>query len=255
MQPRAPVRFSEHIGEILGHYVYRLIDPRDGSTFYVGRGQRNRVFDHAMGKQLASDPEVVENLKLKTIGDIRNAGLDVLHVIHRHGLDEGTAREVEAALIDAYPGLTNIQPGFDDQRGVMHALEIITEYEAPVAQPQHKLLLININRSVTDHHDLLDAVRFAWKIDPKKAQKADYVLGVRRGLIIGAFVANEWLPATPENFPGLFALREGYGSREGRFGFLGKEAPQEIKDLYCQKRLPDSERKRGAANPIRYWNM
>ncbi len=27
-------------------YVYRLIDPRNGETFYVGKGQGNRVFAH-----------------------------------------------------------------------------------------------------------------------------------------------------------------------------------------------------------------
>jgi hypothetical protein len=27
-------------------YVYRLIDPRNGETFYIGKGQSNRVFAH-----------------------------------------------------------------------------------------------------------------------------------------------------------------------------------------------------------------
>lgn len=250
-----PLRFSNHVCEKLGYYVYRLIDPRDGVTFYVGRGQGNRIFDHAAGNQSATESESADSLKLRAIGDIRNAGLEVQHVVHRHGMDEICAREVEAALIDAYPGLTNIQPGYDDQRGVMHAVEVVTEYEAPVAQPQHKLLLINVSRSITQHHNLLDAVRYAWKIDPHKAALADYVLAVQRGMIIGAFISDKWLPATQENFPSLFPMREDYGPREGRFGFLGREAPEPIRKLYCQHRLPDSERKRGAANPIRYWNM
>jgi hypothetical protein len=249
-----PQRFSDYICVRLDHYVYRLIDPRDGATFYVGRGQGNRVFDHAAGKQAPTDSENIETLKLKIIGDIKNAGLEVQHVIHRHGMNEDCAREVEAALIDALPGLANIQPGYDDERGVMHAVEVVTKYEAPIAQPEHKLLLINLNRSISEHPDLLDAVRYAWKIDPAKASLAEYVLAVRRGLIIGAFVAKKWLPATEENFPTLFRLREGYGPREGRHGFLGIEAPEQIKKLYCQKRLPDLLRKPGAANPIRYWN-
>jgi uncharacterized protein len=33
--------------------------------------------------------------------------------------------------------------------------------------------------------------------------KADVILPTLQGLIVGAFVADEWLPATPENFPGL----------------------------------------------------
>src|SRR5262249_20399413 len=178
----------------LGHYVYRLIDPRNGTTFYVGRGQGNRIFSHAAGKEVPNSNEDSENLKLRIIWDISNAGLEVAHVIHRHGLSEESAREVEAALIDAYPGLTNLIGGYDGRRGVMHATEIITLYEAPLAEPQHKLILINVNRSSEDQN-LLDAVRYAWKIDPRKARLADYVLAVRKGLIIGAFRPFEWLPA------------------------------------------------------------
>jgi hypothetical protein len=248
-------RFSDHVCQKLKHYVYRLIDPRNGTTFYVGRGQGNRVFDHAAGKQPTTDAETAESLKLKVIGAIKKAGLDVQHVIHRHGMDECSAREVEAALIEAYPGLTNIQPGEDSSRGVMHATEVRTLYDAPIAQPHHKLLLINVNRSCDDHAELLDAVRYAWKIDLKKATQADFVLAIQRGLIIGVFVAEKWLPATVQNFSALFGMREGYGPREGRYGFVGKEAPVEVRKLYCLKRLPDAERKKGAANPIHYWNM
>lgn len=38
--------FPPGVMEHLGWYVYRLIDPRDGSTFYVGKGKGNRVFAH-----------------------------------------------------------------------------------------------------------------------------------------------------------------------------------------------------------------
>jgi hypothetical protein len=34
---------------------------------------------------------------------------------------------------------------------------------------------------------------------------------------------------------------------------MSTEAPQEIAAACCQKRVP--ERKKGEANPIRYWNM
>jgi hypothetical protein len=81
----------------------------------------------------------------------------------------------------------------------MHATEVITEYEAPVAVPMHKLLLIKVDRSVWEHHSLLDVVRFAWKIHRRRAEAADYVLGVQRGLIIGAFVADCWLSAGSES--------------------------------------------------------
>ena len=39
----------------LGNYVYRLIDPRNGETFYVGIGNGKRVLDHILGKTSLND--------------------------------------------------------------------------------------------------------------------------------------------------------------------------------------------------------
>ena len=248
------VGFSEYVARKLGNYVYRLIDPRNGMTFYVGRGKDNRVFSHAAGQQRATVSEDEKVLKLKTIRDIRNAGFEVQHVIHRHGMNEEAAKEVEAALIDAYPGLTNVVVGYDRDRGVMHAEEIVRVYEAPEAVFQHKLILINVNKT-SEEEELIDAVRYAWKIAPGRADRADYVLAVRKGLIIGAFeVEGKWLPATAENFPSFSSVGRA-GPRLGRYGFRGHDAPDDVKRLYVQKRLPGELRKRGAANPIRYWNV
>ena len=38
--------FPTSIHEKIGFYVYRLINPSNGETFYVGKGYVNRVFDH-----------------------------------------------------------------------------------------------------------------------------------------------------------------------------------------------------------------
>lgn len=49
--------FPSGVIEHLGWYVYRLIDPRDGSTFYVGKGKGNRVFAHMRGEVAAVDDD------------------------------------------------------------------------------------------------------------------------------------------------------------------------------------------------------
>jgi hypothetical protein len=245
-------QFSQAVAERLQHYVYRLIDPRNGTTFYVGRGQGNRVFSHAAGQEKPSDSEEKEALKLKTIWAIKNSGFQVEHVIHRHGMGADVAIEVESALIDAYPGLTNVQSGQDSKRGVMHAEQVIQVYEAAEAKFEHKVILTNVNRT-SDDEDPYDAVRYSWKIDPIKASACDYVLAVRKGLIVGAFKAEEWLPATAQNFPEFSLVDPNRtGPREGRYGFRGAPAPDEVNNLYVGKRVPDSKRKTGAANPIRY---
>ena len=38
--------FTTEVISKLGYYVYLLIDPRTGNTFYVGKGRGNRTFAH-----------------------------------------------------------------------------------------------------------------------------------------------------------------------------------------------------------------
>lgn len=238
------LRFSEAVAAKLGHYVYRLIDPRNGETFYVGKGAGNRLFAHVKG-DLGRDADALTE-KLQRIRDVRRDGFEVTHVVHRHGLDEATAFEVEAALIDAYPEASNLVNGrATDERGLMHAKQIIERYEAPEAVFHHKAIMINIGRSAAQL-GVYEAVRHAWKLDPRKAAAAEVVLAIDQGLIIGVFVAQSWIPATVVNFPDTAE------DRPGRWGFIGHEAPPEVASRYLRHRLPDRMRKRGAANPIRY---
>jgi hypothetical protein len=226
------------------NYVYRLIDPRNGETFYVGKGKANRVFAHVKGDIDADDDTITD--KLQRIRDIRRDGFEVTHVIHRHGMTEEMAFEVEAALIDAYPEARNLVSGHaSDLRGLMHARQIIERYEAKEAVFEHSAVLITINQSAEDR-DAYEAVRYAWKLDPKKAARSELVMAVDRGLIVGVFVAEKWLQATTANFPGTAA------DRPGRWGFVGHDAAEDIKKLYMRCRLPKHMRKPGAANPIRY---
>ena len=67
-------KFSVTTIEKIGYYVYRLIDPRNGETFYVGKGKNNRVFDHvAWAKKgldfykLKNGEDDEQSLKIKRI--------------------------------------------------------------------------------------------------------------------------------------------------------------------------------------------
>jgi hypothetical protein len=235
--------FPPEVAKELKTYVYRLIDPRNGETFYVGKGTGNRVFAHVHGEQKLEGDEL--DNKIKRIREIRLAGFEAAHVIHRHGMSDETAFEVEAALIDAYLGLANIAGGIGSHEyGVMHANEIVSRYSATPAVFTHKALLISVNKSA-EQASLYEATRYAWKVNKSKAKQAEVILATVQGLIKDAFIPDEWLEATGENFPG----REDV---PGRYGFKGREAPAEIKEQYVGKRVPDEYRKRGAANPIKY---
>jgi len=240
--------FPPGVAQKLEHYVYRLYDPRNGETFYVGKGSGDRIFAHMRGVR-EIDENGLDDLKFKRIIEIRNKGFEVGHVIHRHGMDSATALQVEAALIDAYPGLTNKQGGHgSNDYGCMHAHEVVERYCAPIADfSQHKVLLISVNRSA-EETDLYEAVRYAWKVNVSKAEKAEVILATQLGMIKDTFVVDMWEEATIENFPGKPAV-------EGRYGFHGKVASEEVRQMYKGKQVPPEYRKRGAANPIKYsWN-
>jgi hypothetical protein len=237
--------FPPEVVDQLKTYVYRLIDPRNGETFYVGKGTGNRVFAHVRAEEGLAEDELSN--KLHRIREIRMAGFEVAHVIHRHGMDDKTAVEVEAALIDAYPEVLNDVGGaHSNDYGVMHAKEIVQKYSAEPAvfPPGFKALLISVNRSAAET-SLYEATRYAWKLNKSKARQAQVILATRQGLIVGAFIADSWLEATATNFPG-------HDDVGGRVGFIGREASADIKALYIGKRVPGEYRKPGAANPVKY---
>jgi len=247
--PTMNLYFSTEIEKELKYYVYRLIDPRNGETFYIGKGKGNRVFSHINNELTAKEKEDDGiSDKLSRIRKIKLDGFEVAHVIHRHGLDEKTAFEVEGALIDAYPSITNIMGGHgNNDRGVMHSKQIITHYQADevdLDNAPHKALLIKVNKTA-EGSDLYDATRYAWRVG-SRAEEADIILSIFRNMIVGVFVATNWLDATAENFPGKETV-------DGRKGFIGKEADIEIQKKYIGKKLPkDYYGTKGAANPIKY---
>ena len=171
--------FPEEVKERLCYYVYRLIDPRNGETFYVGVGQGNRVFEHARG--VTGEGDDPGDAKKQVISDIRGTGLEVAHIIHRHGMSKETAYEVEAALIDAYPGLTNKVAGHGSgEHGSQHAKEIITTYKAEEFETTEPFLLFSIGRE-WGASDTYNVVQGFWKINIEKAKSYNLALAQFRG--------------------------------------------------------------------------
>lgn len=237
--------FTEEVISKIGNYVYRLIDPRNGETFYVGRGRGNRVFQHAQGVYEGMSKDGLSD-KLGRIREIKNAGLEVIHIIHRHAIPDDVVNHIEAALIDAYPGLTNEQGGEGSSSyGPMHADEIIRLYALPIMeeQPEVKLVLINVNY-ISDRSSkeaVYNQVKGNWRISVDRARQADYVIAVLRGVSIGIFKPNKWLDSM---------------AHEGRYCFEGEAADDKTWDKYVGsfgKRIANDEMKH-IQNPIRYWN-
>jgi len=100
-------RFSEKSLLSLGEfYVYGLIDPRSNQIFYIGKGTGNRVFEHE--RESLGNPDS-EKLKLKTISEIKAAGLDVLKIIINSSLTEAEAFAAEGSLINAFNYVSDVK--------------------------------------------------------------------------------------------------------------------------------------------------
>ena len=116
-----------------------------------------------------------------------------------------------------------------------------------VFEVREPLLFIFIGPSLDEGRvggDVYEAVRWAWKINVQRARRYKLVLARDRTEVLGAYRPEEWLAATPDNFPGMKTVEH------GRWGFIGKRAEPEVWDYYVGKQVPDIYI--GNRSPFRY---
>ncbi len=237
--------FPSSVIEKLDYYVYLLLEPENGQVFYVGKGKGNRVFAHinaALKDETPSD-------KLDKIRAIRASGLEVNHIVHRHGLTEKEAFEVEAALIDfiGLSGLTNQVQGYNsDDRGKMTVAEVVSKYQAPVAEITEPVILITVNQLYKygmSAEKLYEITRGKWVIGIHR-NKAKYAFTVFKGIIREVYEIERWFPAPVEKHS-----TKGKVKRTKRWQFEGKAS--ELLQHYIGAST-ENYQVLGAQNPIRY---
>lgn len=245
-------RFPKEVSEKLGYYVYRLIDPRNGETFYVGKGVKDRVFRHVQAtltpKELDQNGEGNTEAKLDRIREILAEKLDVIHVIQRHGMQEAEAFHVEGALIDAFPGLANIQGGNGNgSYGAMHVEAIVRKYQAPRLICDRRIVFFTLRRDSVRALGAYEACRGIWRMSLKRARRAELAMAVMEGIVIEVFKPEMWLKASIEDFP--FHTRY---DTEGRVGFRGRNVDNGVGARYIGHRLPEELEDTKTQNPVRY---
>ena len=242
--------FSKEVCDELGCYVYRLVDPRNCQTFYVGKGKNNRVFAHAkcalkdysdVGYNPDEDDD--ESLKYKTIREIKDAGLEVIYIIERYHLSDRDAFIIESVLIDAYSikrQLTNKIRGYESTDPI-NALTLeynlhIPEYEDSKDNPRYMIIKVK-GKWLNQIDSRYETTRSAWKVDPNKANNYPYVLSVTDGIVKAVYRVYEWHYCNDNS---------------GRAEFTGEEADSKTACLFLNKKIPLKYRKRGNANPTLY---
>ena len=114
---------------------------------------------------------------------------------------------------------------------------------------EHKIIMFTITQKYIDKHsgDIYETVRCAWRLNVEKAKQAEYILALAKGEVIGVYEPEEWLPATKENFPLRHSIL--HKDRTGRLGFIGDEAPQDIKKIYLGLKVI---KKKGDCSVVHY---
>lgn len=149
----------EAVAAELGNYVYLLIDPRDGTPFYVGKGRGLRYAAH-LAEAVWSDPGDAR-AKVSRIRELLDRGQEPEVWILRYAMSQTEYTQVEAAAIDlltsfalaAAPGgvplglrqsLTNGRREAARGHGIVPLQSLVDEYAAPGLATRHPLLLITL---------------------------------------------------------------------------------------------------------------
>lgn len=106
-------------------YVYYLIDPRNNQPFYVGRGQKSRMYAHV--REVLSESFKVNTMKVNRIREILGDGFDVIHHIEERFETRKEAQRFEIEEIKKYGRV-------DQGTGIL--LNMKTGDEKPVRNPR-----------------------------------------------------------------------------------------------------------------------
>ncbi|WP_239467660.1 LEM-3-like GIY-YIG domain-containing protein [Enterococcus cecorum] len=193
-------KFSEKSLLSLGEfYVYALIDPRSNAIFYIGKGTKNRVFEHE--KESLTSPDS-EKSKLQIISEIHAVGLEVKKIIINSNLTEDQAFAAEASLINAFNyvndiKLTNIVSGHYSSGAltVEEFEQIYGAIELTEQEIKHHIMVVKINqlyqRGMAEKI-LYNSVRGIWRASKERVKTVEYVFGVYNSLIVAVYKPSRW---------------------------------------------------------------
>ncbi|NIH21664.1 LEM-3-like GIY-YIG domain-containing protein [Providencia heimbachae] len=217
------------------HYVYAFYDTQDTSKkpFYIGKGKSSRCLEHLKYSDDSPKSEQIQELI-----DRKSLGIDIL----RHGMDEPTAKLVEATCIDllGVGELTNKVRGSSSMMGrvTLDELQHLLLKEETEIAPEHAGLAFLLNstyKSGMSSLELYESTRGIWANVPKD-EKLKFAYATYGGLIMEVYEIQCWVKAGSQQY----FTRNLTTAETNRSEFVGRIAAKEVRDLYVGKLIKKS---------------
>ena len=222
--------------DLAHYYVYAFYDINDLSKkpFYIGKGKSARCLDH-----IKNPDDSLKSARIKELLASNSLGIDIL----RHGMDEPTAKLVEATCIDllGVGELTNKVRGSSSLMGriTIDALQHLLLKEETEIAPEHAGLAFLLNstyKSGMSPLELYEATRGTWKYVPKD-DRLNFAYATYGGLIMEVYEIQCWVKAGSQQY---FTRVMNNDPETKRVEFVGRIAAKEIRELYVGKLIKKS---------------
>jgi uncharacterized protein len=240
--------FSQNVISQIGYYVYRLIDPRNETTFYVGVGYGNRVFAHVNcslasfeGTNYLQKFDANNSLEYERIKEINDSEVKLAFAIVRWGLQYAEALLIRDTLIDIF-NLNNLkktlfswrqdhgQTSCEDLEKRLYCESFIDDKNNP------SYIIIKVKDQKVNDIGRLEATCLDLTINYYKAKKYEYILSVSNGVVREVYKV----------------LKVNKNENSNKCSIDTTVASDEVRDKFINKRIPDYYMRRGLANPILY---
>lgn len=235
-------KYTKSLG-LAKYYVYAFYDKKDTSKkpFYIGKGKADRCLDH-----IKRPDESPKSERIKELLASKNLGIDIL----RHGMDEATAKLVEATCIDllGVGELTNKVRGSSSLMGriTLDGLQHLLLKEETEIAPEHAgiaFLLNSTYKSGMSALELYEATRGVWAKIPKD-DSLKFAYATYGGLIMEVYEIQCWVKAGSQQY---FTRDLAISPETHRSEFVGRIAPKNIRDKYVGKLI---KKARSHGNPF-----
>ena len=225
----------------LKYYVYLYCEINEDNKrlpVYIGQGKGDRCLSHLNNLE---DLSSSKNKKMRSLILEKRLSIDVL----AYGVDKKTALAIESACIDlmGIDNLENLVRGQGDnfKRMPLNQLTNLKMEKKIEVDKNHRGVAILINTDYTPNMGDLELFEITRGIWPKsqrtiaEKRNAKFAYATHKGVIKEIYEIYEWVPAGTQQY--FTRILNPERLAKCPFEFVGRKAPDELRDLYLGKLL------------------